>query len=116
MFPQTPIGEGVKRAVITAVITFVYTAFLTYQGLVKACELAAQACGPETDRLRDAVVAGVIVALSPFVIQTAQGAMDQRRADRGEVMASDVPIAIAASKTTKSAAEVAADFAPSKLR
>lgn len=107
---DTPLGEGTKRAIINAVITFVYTAFLTYQGLLKA-----GVGGSEQDRIRDAAIAGVIVALAPFVVQTVQGGMDQRRANNGIVQASDVPIAIAAEKSGRKPSAIARDFAPADL-
>ena len=114
---ETPLGEGTKRAIITALITGVYMAVITYQGMVQACAALLEGCvAVESDRIRNAVIAGILAALAPFVIQGAQALTDQKRADRGEVIPSDVPIAIAAKNSGVSPKTVARDFAPSKLR
>jgi hypothetical protein len=44
-----------------------------------------------------------------------QGAMDQRRSDRGQVNPADVPIAIAAQRSGRKATAIARDFAPADL-
>lgn len=107
---DTPIGEGLKRAIVNAFITFVYVTILTYQGLLRLTPI------PESnDMIRDAVIAGALAALAPFIVQTAQAQMDQSRANNGVVNASDVPIAIAAKKANRKPSAVARDYAPEKL-
>lgn len=114
MFPQTPIGEGTKRSLITGAGTFIWTAFSTYQGFLLCNPLIGEACAAisEGDKLKTALVAGVIAAFAPFGTQMLQAAGDQRRADKGQIQASDVPVAAVAHKRRVKPETALADFGP----
>jgi hypothetical protein len=66
--------------------------------------------------LEVAVARGLTPMILALLALLGWGAYDQKRVSDGRVIASDVPIQLAAKTTHKSAETVAADFAPSKLR
>lgn len=81
----TPISEGTYRAVITAVITGVSATLIAYQANIHHLT--------DPERIKEAAIAGVILALAPFVSQTAMAASDQARAEKRQAKPADVPVA-----------------------
>ena len=82
----SPITEGTWRALLTAVASFLSTTLISYQINVTGAVV-------EAERWKEAVIAGVIFALAPFVSQTAMALSDQGRANKDEVKPADVPVA-----------------------
>jgi hypothetical protein len=81
----SPFSEGTYRAFLTSLATLVSVALVTYQ---------TNATGAlEADRWKEAVIAGLIAALAPFLSQGAMALSDQSRADKDEVKPADVPVA-----------------------
>lgn len=83
---SSPISEGVYRAALNAVATFIVVTLTAYQGLEALGLLRG-------DRWEKALIAGVIAALSPFVTGAIIARSDQNRAENLESKPADVPIA-----------------------
>lgn len=82
---DSPLSEGSWRAVITAFLTFLSATLITYQANINHLT--------DPERIKEAVIAGAILALAPFVSQVAMAASDQSRADRDVITRADVPVA-----------------------
>ena len=100
---DTPLVAGLIRGIVAAILIGLLRALMIYSGV-------------DGGDLDEAAVEGAKESLPILIGLTGWAGYDQWRAANGRVIASDVPIQIAASKTTKSAVQVAHDFAPSKLR
>lgn len=83
---SSPISEGVYRAALNALATFIVVTLTAYQGLEALGLLRGE-------RWEKALIAGVIAALSPFVTGALIAKSDQTRAERDVVKPADVPVA-----------------------
>ncbi len=84
---STPLSEGFYRAVLNAALTFVVAFLTAYQGFKLIPEMAFG------NRIEDAVIVGLLAALSPLVGGTLMANSDQNRANNLDSRAADVPIA-----------------------
>ena len=78
---DSPAAEGLWRAVLTALVTGVSATLIAYQANVNNLT--------DPERIKEAAIAGVILALAPFVSQGVMAASDQSRARQGEVKPAD---------------------------
>jgi hypothetical protein len=107
---MSPWDEGFKRAAWNALATFlgmfVLTFFVQWQQLLGdvASDLS------DSEKLRNALVAGVIAGLGPLVGGSLWARGDQSRADKGIVKPYDVPIQILARQRKTSPAMAVGDF------
>lgn len=83
---DSPISEGVYRALLNAVATLIVVTLTTYQGM-DMLDMARY------DRWEKALIAGVIAALTPFVTGSLIAKSDQNRAEKSQVKDADVPVA-----------------------
>lgn len=82
----SPISEGVYRAALNALATFIVVTLTAYQ--------AAEALGLlRGERWEKSIIAGAIAALTPFVTGSLMAKSDQNRAEHHEVKPADVPVA-----------------------
>jgi hypothetical protein len=92
---QTPIANALVRGIVAALLSGVLAGVIRLQmGAI----------------LNEAILTGVAVAIPPLVSLTGFGLADQSRADRGKVIASDVPVQIQSRVTNVSTALVARDL------
>lgn len=102
---STPLAEGSWRALLQGVLTFAGATLIAYQA-----NLGGFA---DPERIKEAAIAGAILALAPFAGGVAIAAADQSRASQGQLKAADVPVAaVAQDATTLAAVGQAAHPAP----
>ena len=78
---DSPAAEGLWRAVLTAIVTGVSAMLIAYQANVNTLT--------DPERIKEAAIVGIILALAPFVSQGVMAASDQTRAKHGDVKPAD---------------------------
>jgi hypothetical protein len=107
---MTPWDEGFKRAawnaITTFAIAFLFTALVQYQMALTDMTMS------DNEKIKNAVIFGLVAAFTPLAAGSAWAHSDQKRADNGTVISSDVPVQIAARHKKTTADQVVASNFP----